>query len=306
MLLAAAISDAHGARGADRLNVYLARNGYCGARLIHPGNFYTLPIRSNGKAGNLLIDTGAPSTLIFRSSLRRLHLVESRTREQVIGAFGKGRDILGLTKIKAFSAGNCTLTNVPAEIAEGGGRSFREVRSDGLLGLRELVKFGAVLDLQNQLLYFRPSRPSTKVSAEIRSILVGEGCTRIPLLRVGDHLLVEGALNGVRCRFIIDTGDYLTTLSPGYVARAKLKLKPTPFVANGLGGSSTVEMVTFPSLRFGNYEIRNGSATVSSLSPEIFGSSSGIAGLIGIEYLALNYAVFDFIDSVLYVRPRPR
>jgi predicted aspartyl protease len=307
IVLATTISAGHETGARDRLNIYLARNGYCGARLIHPGNFYVLPIRSNGRTGNLLIDTGSPSTLIFRSSLRHLHLVESRTREAVVGVFGKGRDVFGVTKVKALSTGNCTLTNVPVQIAEGApAKSFRELRPDGLLGLRELINFGAVLDLQNQLLYLRPSRPSAKVGSEIRSILLGEGCTRIPLLHVGNHLLVDGALNGVPCRFIVDTGDYLTMLSPLYVGRANLKLRPTPLIAKGLTGSSAVGMVIFPSLRFGNYEIRNGSATVSRLSPEIFSFSSRIAGLIGIEYLALNYAVFDFTDSVLYVKPRPR
>jgi hypothetical protein len=79
----------------------------------------------------------------------------------VSGAFGRGRDVYGLTTIKALTAGNCTLTNMPISVASDS--SFSRPRSNGLLGLRELVKFGAVLDLRNHLLYLRPSRPGDSV-----------------------------------------------------------------------------------------------------------------------------------------------
>ena len=62
----------------DALGLYLAKNGYGGAQLVHLGNFYHLPIQSNGKSGNLIVDTGSPTTLIFRSSLTRLNLIESK------------------------------------------------------------------------------------------------------------------------------------------------------------------------------------------------------------------------------------
>ena len=38
----------------DALGLYVAKNGYGGARLVHLGNFYHLPIQSNGKSGNLM------------------------------------------------------------------------------------------------------------------------------------------------------------------------------------------------------------------------------------------------------------
>jgi predicted aspartyl protease len=297
----------YGAVALDALGVYLTKNGYGGAQLVQTGNYYVLPIRLSGKRGNLLIDTGSSATLIFRSSLRRLGLTESRTTTPVAGAFGRGRDVLGLTNIGILTAGNCTLTNVPVQVAAGSVDSVLErTHSNGLLGLRELVKFGAVLDLHNRLLYLRPSRPGGKVSAEIKSILLRQGYTPVPLSLADFELRVEGALNGVPCHFVVDTGGYLTMLSPSYVARAKLKRIPTRLVAKGLNGSSPVEMIIFPSLRIGNYEIRHGSASVTRLDPERFGSASGIAGLIGIEYLAMNYAVFDFINGTLYLRPGRR
>ena len=150
-----------GAVALDALGLYLSKEGYGGAQLVHPENFYYLPIQFNGKRGNLLIDTGAPASLIFRQSLKTLGLTESKTKVPVSGAFGSSRQFFGLTTIKALTVGNCTLTNVPVTVARGtGGDMFSRSRSNGLLGLRELIKFGAVLDLPNRLVYLRPSRPS--------------------------------------------------------------------------------------------------------------------------------------------------
>ena len=289
----------------DALGFYLTKNGYGGAQLVQLGNFFHLPIQSSGKPGNLVVDTGSPSTLIFRSSLRGLNLNESTTAERVVGAFGGGRDVYGLTTIRVLTAGNCTLTNVPVAVASGSADSaFTRAHSNGLLGLRELINFGGILDLRNHLVYLRSSRPGNNVGSGIKSILSGQGYTAVPLLLKDKHVFVAGALNRVPCYFIIDTGGYVTTLDVNFVARSKLKVAATPLVAEGLSGSSSVGVTTFPSLRIGNYQIQNGSASVVRFNPEILGSHSLVAGIIGVEYLSINRAIFDFVSGTMYLRSR--
>jgi len=289
----------------DALGLYLTKNGYGGAQLVQLGNFFHLPIQASGKPGNLVVDTGSPSTLIFRSSLNALNLNESKTGELVSGAFGRDRDVFGLTTIKVLTAGNCTLTNVPVAVASGSAdTAFTRAHSNGLLGLRELIKFGAVLDLRNHLVYLRPSRPDNSLGSGIKSILSGQGYTAVPLLLKGYHVLVAGVLNGVPCYFFVDTGGYVTTLDTDFVARAKLKVASTRLVAEGLSGSSSVGITRFPSLRIGDYQIQNGSASVVRFNPEILRSHPLVAGIIGVEYLSLNRAIFDFVSGTLYLRPR--
>lgn len=294
-----------GAVRLDALGLYLTKNGYGGAQLLQLGNFFHLPIQSSGKPGNLVVDTGSPNTLIFRSSLKGLNLNESRTTEVVNGAFGRGRDVYGLTMIKALKAGNCTLTNVPVAVASGSADSaFSRAHSNGLLGLRELIRFGGVLDLRNHLVYLRSSRPSNSVGSGIKSVLSGQGYMAVPLLLKGNHVLVAGALNGVPCYFIVDTGGYVTTLDVDFAARTRLKVAATRLVAEGLSGSSSVGITRFPSLRIGDYQIENGSASVVRFNPEVLGSHFLVAGIIGIEYLSINRAIFDFISGTVYLRPR--
>jgi predicted aspartyl protease len=288
----------------DALGLYLSKNGYGGAQLVHVGNFYHLPIQSSGKPGNLLIDTGSPDTMIFRSSVKRLRLVESKSKQHVSGAFGRGHDVYGVTTIRSLTAGNCTLTNVLVAVAQGDTYdSFHRANSNGLLGLHELVKFGAILDLGNNLLYFRPSRPAEGIASEIKTILSRQGFKQVPLSLKNSHVCAPGALNGVPCSFIIDTGGYVTSLDLDFVKRAKLKSTPTRLIAEGLGGSSSVDLVRFTSLRIGDYELGNGSAAVVRLNPEIVQSNSSVAGFIGGEYLGMNYAIFDFVTGTMYLRP---
>jgi hypothetical protein len=54
-----AVAPCDGAVALGALGQFLASHGYSSAQLVHPGNSYRLPINSNGKAGNLLVDTGA-------------------------------------------------------------------------------------------------------------------------------------------------------------------------------------------------------------------------------------------------------
>jgi len=304
ILLLLNLDVGHGAVTLDALGLYLTQNGYGGAPLVHLGNYYHLPIKSNGKPGNLLVDTGGPMSLLYRSSLGQLNLGESKTTEHVNGAFGPGRDVYGLTMIKALTAGNCMLTNVPVAVASDSSLTRRI--SNGVLGLRELIKFGAVLDLQNHLLYLRPSRPGEKVGSNIKAILSRQSYTPVPLLLKKGHLYVVGAINGVPCHFIVDTGSYLTSLDVRFATRTKLNVGETRLIGEGLGASSPEGMTRLSSLRIGNYEIRNGSAAVAPLSSAIFEAHSDTAGLLGAEYLAINRAIFDFVSGTMYLRPPGR
>jgi predicted aspartyl protease len=126
----------------------------------------------------------------------------------------------------------------------------------------------------------------------------------VPLLLKGNHILVAGALNGVPCYFFIDTGGYVTTLDVDFAARSKLKVAATRLIAEGLSGSSSVGITRFPSLQIGNYQIQNGSASVVRFNPEILGYHSLVAGIIGVEYLSMNRAIFDFVSGTMYLRPR--
>ena len=315
----------------DALGLHLTKNGYGGAQLVRVGNFYHLPINSNGKPANLIIDTGAPATLIFRPSVKALGLDELKTNAQVTGVFGQSREFYGTAVIKSLSAGNCMFTNVPVAIIPPLSAGRRYADSRGVLGLRELNKFGAVLDLFHRLIYFRPPRPSfdaghtarlirtttgwkpiapgAEVSQMMRSMLTEQGWTAVPFSIVRRHLRVPATINGVSCYLMVDTGAYLTILDADFAQRARIGGVPTHISAEGIGKfSRDISLAVFPSLRVGSYEIKKGSATVGVLDSEAIGrgTDSEVAGLLGIEHLAVNSAIFDFVSRTMYLRPPQR
>jgi hypothetical protein len=297
-----------GAVKLDALGAFLVSRGYGGAQLVSTGQYYHLPIVANERPAHLVIDTGAPTSLIFRWSLDRLKLTESKTDTREAGAFGRGKQVFGVTSIGILTAGNCTLTNVPVAVATDDG-SISQGRPNGLLGLRELVKFGAVLDLSRRLIYLRPSRPESEVAASIRSILQQNNFKAISISLERGHIRVPGKVNDVPCHFLVDSGAFLTVLDRDFAARAKLGGVPTHFEAHGIGKSGgEVKIASFPSLWVGDYQIKQASAAVLALDSHILGSetTSEVQGLLGVEYLALNSAIFDFVSGTIYLRPRPK
>ena len=199
VLLLIPIVSCRGAVALNALGQYLTSHGYGGAQLVRVENFYRLPINSNGKAGDLVVDTGAPISVVFRGSLKKLALTETATDLRAGGAFGKGHEFFGRTTIQSLIMGNCTLLNVPVAVAsdrEGSGALRQYGTSDGLFGLHEMVKYGAVVDLGNRLLFVRPNGPGKDIALSVKSILTGQGYTPVELSPARSHLRVSAAING--------------------------------------------------------------------------------------------------------------
>ena len=305
------VASCDGAVALGALGKFLASRGYGGAQLVHPGNYYRLPINSNGKPGDLLVDTGTPMSLVYRASLSKFGLTVTETDSAVHGAFGKGHENFGRAIIPSLTMGNCVLVNMPVIVAsdkEGRGIFRRYGSSDGLFGLREMNAYGAVLDLGNRLLFVRPGGPKKEIGAGVRSILITEGYTPVKLVTLRSHLQVAGAINGMDCQFVVDTGAILTSIDSEAAAKARIGGYHTDSVAEGIGATGgELRLAKFPSLRIGKYEIKSVSVTVIKFDDAVVGrgSDSEAAGLLGVEYLGQNSAVFDFNSNTLYLKARP-
>ena len=240
--------------------------------------------------------------------MKAFNLTESATKLEERGAFGTGKQNLGMTTIGTLTAGNCTLSNVPVAVANDDSSMNDIGRPNGLFGLRELVRYGAVLDFSHRLIYLRPSRPGNEVAASIKSILLQNNYKAIPLSLEHGHLRVPGRVNDIACHFWIDSGAYFTALDGDFAARHKFGGALTRYEAHGIGKSSVqVRAASFSSLWIGDYQIKRASATILPLDSTMLGrgTSAEVNGLIGVEYLRRNLAIFDFISGTMYQRPRP-
>ena len=311
-------------QGGGTLTSTLASQGLAGAKLERRyGNHLLVPVSINNRHGALMIDTGSPYTLIDRNSVNTFGLTVEKTDSSVGGLFGRAWERYGTSKVKSIAMGNCMVTNVPVAIADlssmnpnrdatATGSHISESKSmahfNGVLGSREMVKFGMIIDCTRQMLYINPNGASSAVSQSLASFLTGRGFTRVPMrLNSNAHFDVEGALNGHATRFLVDTGS-TTTLIDKQVA-VKSGTGMTALAGYGVGGAGNlvegVNRAAVKELAIGNFKLANAEVVVAHVSGDILLSKSSgesNAGVLGQDYLATNFAVIDMGGKALYLR----
>jgi hypothetical protein len=178
---------------------------------------------------------------------------------------------------------------------------------NGILGSREMDKFGMIIDCTRQMLYINPNGPSAAVSQKLASFLAGRGFTRIPMRRnSSDHFDVPATLNGHSTRFIVDTGASTTLVDKKTAVQAGVGFAATMFTEDA--GDGRVERLgtgEIKELTIGDFTIPKATAVVVNVSGEVLHSKTAAesnAGLVGAEYLAFNFAVIDVGGMALYLR----
>ena len=302
---------------------FLSGQGLVGVKLERRfGNHLFVPASINNKRAALMIDTGAPVTIIDKNSAGTFGLKVEKTTINVGRIFGKRWERYGVSMAKSIALGNCVVTNVPVALADTSDMNAdapaaatgthisavnRLPHLNGLLGAREMRKFGMTIDCARPMLYINPNGPSTAVSQKLASFLSDRGFTRIPMrLNSGNHLEVPAVLNGHPTRLIVDTGAAVTTLDKRMASLAGVNISGTGFVEDAgegrverLGGGDITEW------EIGDFTISKATVGVLNVSGEMLHSKSeeeSNSGLIGAEYLAWNFAVIDVGGMALYLR----
>src|SRR5215831_18361408 len=315
---------ARGQQSGGTLAGALAGQGLAGAKLERRyGNHLLVPVSINNQRGALMIDTGSPNTLIDRNSVNTFGLTMEKTDSSVGGLFGRAWERFGTSKVKSIAMGNCMVTNVPVAIADLSGmnpeRSAAATGShisdskamahlNGVLGAREMVKFGMIIDCTRQMLYINPNGASSSVSQSLAGFLAGRGFTRIPMrLNANDHFDVEGALNGHATRFIVDTGSANTLVDTQVAVKSGTGV--TALAGYGAGGAGNlvegVNRTGVKELAIGNFKLANAEVVVAHVSGEVLLSKSvaeSNAGVLGQDYLSTNFGVIDIGGRALYLR----
>ena len=312
------------AQAGGNLAGVLSKQGLAGAKLERRyGNHLFVSVSINNRHGALLIDTGSPNTLIDRNSVNTFNLTMEKTDASVGGLFGRSWERYGTSKVKSIAMGNCMLTNVPVAIADLSGMnpessaaatgshiadSKAMAHLGGVLGAREMVKFGMIIDCTRQMLYINPNGASSAVSQSLASFLVTRAFTRIPMqLNGNDHFDVEGALNGHATKFIVDTGSANTLIDTRVAVKSGTGV--TALAGYGAEGAGNlvegVNRTGVKELALGNFKLVNAEVVVAHVSGDVLLSKSAAesnAGVLGQDYLSTNFAVIDMGGRALYLR----
>src|SRR5438309_582555 len=314
----------HGQQPGGTLAGALASQGLGGAKLERRyGNHLLVPVSINNRRGALMIDTGSPNTLIDRNSVNTFGLTVEKTGSSVGGLFGRAWERYGTSKVKSIAMGNCMVTNVPVAIVDLSGMNPERTAAatgshisdskamahlNGLLGTREMVKFGMIIDCTRQMLYINPNGPSSAVSQSLANFLVTRAFSRIPMrLNANDHFDVEGALNSHETKFIVDTGSANTLVDTQVAVKSGTGV--TALAGYGAGGAGGlvegVNRTAVKELALGNFKLANAAVVVAHVSGAVLLSKSTTesnAGVLGQDYLSTNFAVIDVGGKALYLR----
>jgi predicted aspartyl protease len=311
-------------QSAGTLAGFLVKQGLGGAKLERRvGNHLFVPVSINNRRAALMIDTGSPNTVIDVNSVNTFGLTVEKTDSNVGGLFGRTWERFGTSKIKTAAMGNCTVTNVPVAIADlsgfnrdwsgpvtgshiGDSKALAHI--NGLLGAKDMVKFGMIIDCTRQMLYVNPNGRTSALSQGLASFLSGRGFTRVPMqLNANHHFDVDGALNGHSTRFIVDTGSANTLIDTQVAVKSGTGV--TALAGYGAGGAGGlvegVNRAGVKELAIGNFKLANAEVVVSHVSKDILLSNSAAesnAGVLGQEYLSSNFAVIDVGGMALYLR----
>src|SRR6201993_3232997 len=302
----------------------LASQGLAGAKLERRyGNHLFVPVYINNRRGALMIDTGSPNTLIDRNSVNTFGLIVEKTDSSVGGLFGRSWERYGTSKVKSIAMGNCMVTNVPVAIADlssmnpersaaATGSHISDSKAmahlNGVLGTREMIKFGMIIDCTRQMLYINPTGPSSAVTQSLASFLAGRGFTRVSTrLNANATFDFEGALNDNATRFLVDTGSTNTLIDTQVAVKSGTGV--TALAGYGAGGAGGlvegVNRTGVKELVIGNFKLANAEVVVAHVSGEVLLSKSATesnAGVLGQDYLATNFAVIDMGGRALYLR----
>ena len=173
-------------------------------------------------------------------------------------------------------------------------------RFDGVVGAELLSRFVIDIDYAQQRLTFNDAATWTPDAA------LGPG---LPLDFVGDIPTIAGAVDGIKGRFLIDTGDRssLTLFGP-FVERHKLRVKYPRKVQVvtgwGIGGPIPADVTRVGVLQFAGHTVGAVVARMPLLKSGGFASTDA-AGSIGTGVLKRFRAVFDYRHKRMFLAANP-
>jgi len=122
----------------------------------------------------------------------------------------------------------------------------------------------------------------------------------IPLLRMGDHFLVDALLNNSQqVRLLIDTGASMTILTPDFLQRSTISYLDTgkKMLFNTANGQVSVPMYKIESLSLGEWQVNQMEIGVMPLDNE-----TAFNGLLGMNFLKHFQFYIDQNDAYLRIQ----
>ena len=140
-----------------------ARHGWTRVPMIDTGTHYLVPCTLNGRRYRLVVDTGAPFTNLDRGLLKDAQVTTRDVpfRSNLIGKDPEPVSLVDVDRLQigGYAVRDAHMTATAQSLAEFAGHGDRSLDEPilGLLGGDLLARNGAIIDIGNQAIYFKPA-----------------------------------------------------------------------------------------------------------------------------------------------------
>lgn len=289
----------------------LTSEGFIQIPLIHSPEADTdmVEVVIEGHKFRLLIDTGAPYTVLTRYAASRAHLESVQDLGASYGLNGIADKHMQLARVHSFKMHGIDLASSPLVFSTFNGATEEDGDDfDGLLGITALKRNNAVFCYDPALLFIRPQGgPGEKLQGFMQAARFDE--LQMHLRQQGRYY-IPTAFNGVVANALLDSGAEFTTLDENLAKTAGMKPTLNLIHAHleGIDGRrlesfgirpKTISLVT----------IRVNPMVIMAADLSTFDAfeKSGIKtdAFLGFDLLGTMHAVLDVGNDRLYFFPNP-
>ncbi|MCP4849502.1 MAG: clan AA aspartic protease [Verrucomicrobiaceae bacterium] len=137
----------------------------------------------------------------------------------------------------------------------------------------------------------------------IRELLEIRGYESFKFTIKGNHIFVDGELNGNKSQFMIDTGAHSTILHIESAKAKGCKVGPLDQVINGIGGDAPAANTEVPEIRLGQAFIKDQVLLSADLFKDIPGARKDHDAILGAEFMTRMRAVISYKEGRIFFRP---
>ena len=137
----------------------------------------------------------------------------------------------------------------------------------------------------------------------IRELLEIRGYESFKFTIKGNHIFVEGELNGNKSQFMIDTGAGSTVLHIEAAKEKGCKVGPLDQVIFGIGGEAPAALTEVPEIRLGQAFIKDQVLLSADMFKDIPNARKEYDAILGAEFMSKMRAVISYKEGRIFFRP---
>ncbi len=273
------------------------QNGYSLMPVDNHGlNNQKVEVAINGQKVLLIIDTGAPRTIITAGCAQRLKLDVIDTGEKTGGVGGVVDGTLGIVLVNSVTLHNQEINRLNTIVVLPKGSPWNQ--ADGLLGFDFLHLNSVILPVGGAVFLFKPD---TGLPPRIDPFMEQLGYKSIPLQYTKGGLRVAGHLNGHPLTALVDCGAAYSDFDLDYLRQITgVRTNELRMVGRGLDGRG-MRIYGFTPKDLGLGLVNIAPMELAANQGAIF-AKDGVNALLGCDLLATHHAIIDLGHDVLWMK----